>query len=251
MINWFRKAGRAREATVFPPGNVDYHSHLLPGLDDGAADADTALELMALLVGVGIRHFVLTPHVMEGMWPNTPERIQNRLAEFRPLVRERFGDTVTIEAAAEYMIDEGFLRMLGDQKLLTVRDNVVLVELSYMAPPLHLFAALARLQVAGYQPLLAHPERYFFYHNEADAFHDLKNAGCLFQLNLLSLSNYYGKDVRLCAEKLLKLGLYDATGTDLHHDRHAQQLTKMVSTGAFGGQVQKLMEGQVYDHGPA
>ena len=248
MITWFRKkTGVGHGGPTFPPGYTDLHSHLLPGLDDGAPDPDTALDLLGQMVELGIRHVVCTPHVMEGMWPNTTEKIQTRLAEFRPLVRDRFGEEVTIDAAAEYMIDEGLLRLISDEDLLTVRDNVVLVEMSYMAPPLHLFTALARLQVAGYQPLLAHPERYFFYHDDPDVFSDLKNAGCLFQLNLLSLSHYYGKDVRLCAEKLLKLGMYDATGTDLHHDRHAQQLTKMVSTGTFGAQVQKLMEKQVVE----
>ena len=241
MLHWLRKAlKKSPDVAPFPPGYTDIHSHLLPGLDDGAPDAKTALALLDTLVDLGIRHFVCTPHVMEGVWPNTTTQIQHALETFRPIVEAKYGDTVTVNAAAEYMIDDGLMPLISNRDLLPVRDNIVLVEMSYIAPPMHLFVALAELQVAGFRPLLAHPERYFFYHNDADAFQNLKDAGCLFQLNLLSLSNYYGKDVRLCAEKLLNAGMYDATGTDVHHERHAKQLAKIVASKRFGEVVWNL-----------
>lgn len=246
MITWFRKkTGVGHGGPTFPSGYTDLHCHLLPGLDDGAPDPETALDLLGQMVELGIRHFTCTPHVMEGMWMNNTRKILQTLQDFSPLVEERFGTTVALQAAAEYMIDDGFNPLIRKEDLLPLYDNLILVELSFVAPPIQLFTTLAEMQVAGYRPVLAHPERYFFYHNDLDAYQHLKDAGCLFQLNLLSLSNYYGKDVRLCAEKLLKLGMYDLTGTDLHHDRHAQQLTKMVSTGTFGARVQNLMERQV------
>lgn len=246
MIKWFRKKGEGADLKAgFPPEYTDVHSHLLPGLDDGAPDHETAMLLLDRMVDLGIRHFVCTPHVMEGVYNNTSEKILATLESFRERVGEKYEGRVTVNAAAEYMIDDGLLARIRKGDLLCAKDNIVLVEMSYIAPPLLLFPVLANLQVAGYRPLLAHPERYFFYHEDMDAFHDLKDAGCLFQLNLLSLSSYYGKDVRLCAEKLLKMGMYDATGTDLHHERHAAQLRKMVASGMWNASVRELLDRQI------
>ena len=234
MKNWFRrKEDRPGAGAVFPARYVDLHSHILPGLDDGAASLEDSLSLLDEMVGLGIRRFVCTPHVMEGVWNNTSDQIRFSLEAFGKVVDERYAGEVRITAAAEYMIDGGIMNLIRERDLLPLSGNLVLVEMSYIAPPLHLYSALAELQVAGYRPVLAHPERYFFYHDDWEAYLQLKEAGCLFQMNLLSLSHYYGKSVRKVAEKLMKEGLYDMVGSDLHHARHMAHLKELTGKRGF------------------
>lgn len=125
-----------------------------------------------------------------------------------------------LRVASEYLIDDSFLKRLENEKLLTIKDNYVLIEMSYINPPIHLYEIIMELHSQGYQPVLAHPERYNFYKNDYDSFKRLKNAGCLFQLNLLSSTNYYGSGITTIADHLLKENMYDFTGSDVHHQKH-------------------------------
>src|SRR5688572_6376522 len=105
MKNWFRrKEDRPRAGAVFPTGYADLHSHILPGLDDGAASLEDSLSLLDEMTGLGIRRFVCTPHVMEGVWNNTSEQIRFSLENFQKVVDEHYAGEVRIAAAAEYMI---------------------------------------------------------------------------------------------------------------------------------------------------
>jgi tyrosine-protein phosphatase YwqE len=126
-------------------------------------------------------------------------------------------------------MDDQFVRLFQSKNLLTLKDNYVLVEMSYINAPIQLYTILFDLQVAGYTPILAHPERYLFYQNNFDEYKKLKRAGCLFQLNLLSVVGYYGAQINKTAEKLLSQGLYDYVGSDVHHDNHIAAFSQKVS----------------------
>ena len=179
----------------FPQGFVDIHSHLLPGIDDGAKDLENAIALIEKMSSFGIKNFITTPHILGDLYPNTPEIIKSKLQEVQEaLVKRNFTD-ITITAAAEYMLDEQFAVILEKEEILTLKDNLVLVEMSYFSPPINLYDILFQLQLKGYKPILAHPERYNTYHNNFKEYYKLKRAGCLFQLNLLSLTEHYGKHV--------------------------------------------------------
>ena len=157
------------------------------------------------------------------------------------LIKRNLND-ISITAAAEYMMDEQFSALLEDnQELLTLKDNFVLVEMSYFSPPINLFDILFQLQLKGYKPVLAHPERYNSYHNNFEIYYKLKKAGCLFQLNLLSLTEQYGKGVTKTAEKLLKENVYDFVGTDTHHMNHLR-LLKKISTKSNLKKLSNLLE---------
>ena len=106
---------------------------------------------------------------------------------------------------------------------------MVLVEFSMLTAPLDLQEVLFEMQMQNYQPVLAHPERYAYLSRKKEFFDELKNAGCLFQLNLLSITGHYGSAVKELAEYLLKKDYYDFAGTDLHHHRHLAALQKMGS----------------------
>ncbi|MFV8335261.1 tyrosine-protein phosphatase [Flavobacterium sp. RSP29] len=213
---------------LIPEHHIDIHSHLLSGIDDGARTFEDTLRLTKALQKIGVSEFITTPHIIQYVWENTHEQIQNKKAT-TILELEKNNITVPFTAAAEYLMDDQFVRLFESHDLLTLKDNYVLVEMSYMNPPIQLYSILFDLQVAGYIPVLAHPERYLFYHNNFNEYLKLKRAGCLFQLNLLSVVGYYGTGITKIAEQLLQKGMYDYVGSDVHHDNHIAAFEQKVN----------------------
>jgi protein-tyrosine phosphatase len=208
---------------------IDIHSHLLPGIDDGAKTVSDTLRLINAFEKIGVSQFITTPHISHYLWNNSPETILRNHSETTILLAEK-DIKKPFRAAAEYFMDDWFEKHFITEKLLALKDNYVLVEMSYMNPPVQLYKILFDLQVAGYKPVLAHPERYLFYHKNFPEYEKLKKAGCLFQLNLLAVVGYYGEEIMKIAEQLLKRGMYDFVGTDVHHDNHIEALNKKVRT---------------------
>lgn len=206
---------------------VDIHSHLLPGIDDGAKNIDNSVELILKMYSYGIKNFITTPHVLGDVYPNSSETIKSKLEEVRTALKNKGYSDIKINAAAEYMMDEQFIDRLKANDILTLKGNYILVEMSYFNAPMNLYDVLFDIQLKGYKPVLAHPERYNFFHNDLQNYHKLKKAGCLFQLNLLSLTEQYGKNVQKISNELLKQNLYDFVGSDTHHKNHLQLLKKI------------------------
>lgn len=198
---------------------VDIHSHVLPGIDDGAQNISKSIELAVSLEKIGVSQIITTPHINHYVWNNSPEIIQSKLEETQIAFTENTIQT-PILAAAEYFMDDWFASHLKEGNLLTLKDNYVLVEMSYLTAPLNLYKIIFDLQVAGYIPVLAHPERYTFFHKKFIEYQKLKDAGCLFQLNLLAVVEYYGSKIAKATDDLLKKGMYDFCGTDVHHKNH-------------------------------
>jgi protein-tyrosine phosphatase len=229
MFSMFnKKAKYIPPNEFFPEDFVDIHSHLLPGIDDGAKDMEDSLALIRKMHEYGLRDLIVTPHIMAGVYPNDASAIKSKGKNLKAKVEEA-GIDVKLRFAAEYMLDEGFLNLLKSGELLTLKDNLVLVEMSYLQAPIHLKKILYELQLKGFIPVLAHPERYAFYHHDFHSYFNLVQRGCKFQLNLLSLSEHYGSSVQKTAIKLLKEGLISFVGTDTHHEGHIQ-LWKKVAT---------------------
>jgi protein-tyrosine phosphatase len=209
---------------------VDMHSHLLPGIDDGSPDLATSIELIDGLIKLGYKKFIATPHVLWDLYPNTTETITNALGELRAGLTEK-GLDVEISAAAEYYIDEHFVQELNNKvPLLTLKDNLVLVEFSMLTAPLDLQEVLFEMQMQNYQPIIAH---YVYLQQKKSFYDDLRNAGCQFQLNLLSLTGYYGRGVKDLAEYLVKNGFYSYAGTDLHGAKHLAQLPGLAQSSLY------------------
>lgn len=204
-----------------PDNFVDIHSHLLFGIDDGAKTPEDTLFLVESLKKLGVSKFITTPHTFAGFWDNTKQSIEAKEVEVQDLLLKN-NITNSLKAASEYLLDDHFVSLFQKNEILTLKDKYVLVEMSYLNPPIQLFDIIFEMQVAGYIPVLAHPERYNFYHKNFENYKKLKNAGCFFQLNLLSTVGYYGKDVTETANKLLQNGLIDFVGTDVHHKKHIE-----------------------------
>jgi len=202
------------------------HSHLLPGIDDGAPDLPTSLELIGSLMALGYRHLYTTPHVMTELYPNTRSTILRKRDEVQEALLE-LGMDVAFDAAAEYYIDETFVQLMKTEPLLTLPGNRVLVEQSMMQPYPELMKVLFDLQMKGYRPVLAHPER-FVYYKTVDALGVFVDRNVELQVNLLSLSGYYGEAPRKMAKILVDKNLVSFLGTDLHHAKHADKLKSLL-----------------------
>ncbi len=232
----------AQQGPPFGSLHTDMHSHLLPGLDDGAETVEHSLELLRELRELGFRKLVMTPHVMGDFYKNTPEGIRAALAELRTAAAAAGLDDVQLECAAEYYLDEWLgQKLAAGTELLTFggERRYLLFETSYMNEPFNLQATIFELKAAGYRPVLAHPERYtYFYGRLAEVRKLREEYGVLLQLNLNSLAGYYSPAARRVAEQLIDERLIDFVGTDTHHLRHTAALAgKTVSSSYF----QKLM----------
>ena len=212
---------------LIPTNYVDIHSHLLPNIDDGAQNFQDTIFLIQSLKNMGMSEFITTPHIYETFWKNTILEIQEKeQLTISNLKLESI--EIPLKAAAEYFIDDHFIDLFKKGEILTLKDNYVLVEISYLNAPIHIYNTIFDLQVAGYKPVLAHPERYAYYHKNFNEYLKLKNAGCLFQMNLLSTVGYYGESVFEAAKMLLNKGLIDFVGSDVHHKKHIDWFDKKV-----------------------
>jgi len=199
---------------------MDIHSHVLPGIDDGAKTLDESVSMIKRFQELGINKIVTTPHIMGGVWPNSKVEILNKLSGLKKKLLKEGINNFWVEAAAEYMLDENFIELLEKKDLLTIDGNKLLLEMSYINAPSNLFEIIFDIQVLGFIPVLAHPERYNYYHLEKSKYNRLLRSGVLFQLNLLSLSRYYGSKVQKTALYLLENNMYSFVGTDAHNIKH-------------------------------
>jgi len=221
LFNFFHK--KPAPAAHFGFLGVDMHSHILPGIDDGAPDMETSMQLIRGLQDMGFRKLIATPHIYKELYPNTVQTIRNALALVHTSVKEA-GIDVEIDAAAEYFLDEHFEELLARDELLTLPDRHILIEMSFMAPYPKLNEIVFQLCTKGYKPILAHPERYLYYADHPEQFERIRDFGCKLQVNTLSLSGYYGKPSQKLAQRLIEAGLISFLGTDLHHHRHHENL---------------------------
>lgn len=225
MLNWLFNKKENKEVTLDHIG-IDIHSHMIPGVDDGVETVAESVAMAAKMQSLGYRHLITTPHVMWDCYRNTPEIILGKLEEVQQAVKEA-GLDIKIEAAAEYFLDEHFNHMLNaDEQLLTLPGKRLLVELPYSTPLMNTSETLFSIIEKGYQPVLAHPERYTYFYSDPSIYKKLADGGCELQVNILSLSGYYGENISKMAEWLLKNNLATFLGTDAHKIQHLEMIRK-------------------------
>ncbi len=198
-------------------GYVDYHCHILPGVDDGFRTMESTLHCLETYKQAGVKEVWFTPHIMEDV-PNTPEKLRARFEE----VKAAYDGPIVLHLAAENMMDSLLEERLDKQDILPLGDDSILVETSCFNPPFNMDGILRRIKSMGYYPVLAHPERYVYMDDAR--YKQLRNEGVRFQLNVASLVGVYGGTAKSKAEKLLKEGYYTYTGTDLHREGIFQTL---------------------------
>ena len=230
MLSFFRPSKAEPDLSFI---GADMHSHLLPALDDGLKSMDETISFIQQLHSLGYQKFICTPHIISDLHPNSPKTILPRLEEVRKALKEK-NVPVQIDAAAEYMVDMDFENSIrnGDQ-LLTIGGNNILIEMSYIAPSPNMEQVIFDLNMKGLRPIVAHPERYLYYHNDFEKYQRIIDLGAVLQVNLLSLLGYYGKNVKAIAEKLVKRKMIQFAGTDMHHTNHLNALQELATKKDF------------------
>jgi len=238
MLSIFRK--KVKQYMDLSGVYADMHSHLIPGIDDGAPDVAISMQMIRGMMDLGYKKLITTPHVQWEMYQNTHEMIQAGAETVKKKILEEKLD-VEFTFAAEYFMDDHFDELLAEEQpaLLTIRNNLVLVEFSFIRQPIDLKDKLFKMQIKGYQPIIAHPERYLYYGAHKQWYDDLKEMGSLFQINMLSLCGFYGKKQEELAHYLIKKKYVNLVGTDMHNVRHVQILK---SSSSITDTVNRLLD---------
>jgi protein-tyrosine phosphatase len=217
---------------------VDMHSHLIPGIDDGAPTMEHSIAMLNKFAQLGYRKVITTPHILGEVHPNTPEIILSGLEEVRKEL-QKLNINIEIDAAAEYYCDETLLPKIKAKNILSFGNNYVLMEFSMLHASQYEAQALFELQVAGYIPILAHFERYPYYHGNFEKVEELRARNIKIQVNLGSLTGHYGPGVRKMAEELIKKGLVDFLGSDCHRMEHLLMIEKHLDAPIYDA-IEKL-----------
>jgi tyrosine-protein phosphatase YwqE len=216
--NLFKRKEQLLEPADFSVLKTDFHSHLIPGIDDGASSLEESILLIQGLRDMGFSKIITTPHCMSDFYRNTPEIINQGLATVKAELLKR-GIEIALQASAEYYLDDDFERKIDEGELLPFGDNYILFELPFLSEPPNFSQVVFKLQSMGYRPILAHPERYGFYYNKFETYQEFVDRGIHLQVNLMSLMGHYSPETQRIAEKLIGQELITFLGTDLHNER--------------------------------
>jgi protein-tyrosine phosphatase len=207
---------------------ADMHSHLIPGIDDGCQKIEESVDIIRNLKALGYKKLITTPHIQNDRFKNNRQIIMAGLDDLKMELIKNSID-IEMEAAAEYLIDDGFTDKYKNEKLMTFGDRFLLVELSYFSEPFNLKNIFFDLQTSGYKVVLAHPERYVYWHNRIEIYQELFDRNIYLQLNINSLTGWYSKESKIVAEKLIDKKLIRFLGSDTHNHVYLSELQKSTS----------------------
>jgi tyrosine-protein phosphatase YwqE len=228
IFSFFKKKKPQRVKSL----KVDLHSHLIPSIDDGAKDIDESISLIKSLNDLGYQKLITTPHIMSDAYKNDANIIKQGLN----LIHERLiqeNIEISIDVAAEYYLDDGFLDKLKNSEIMSINNKYLLVETSYISKPMQVEDMIFAISSAGYIPLMAHPERYRYIKDMRQEYSRFKELGVMFQVNINSFGGYYGKDAYNKALFLSKEGMIDFLGSDTHHLKQTQMLKNVLQTKEY------------------
>jgi protein-tyrosine phosphatase len=221
--NIFGNNGVDKNATPFTnPIKVELHSHLIHGVDDGVQTLEEALETLIVMSSMGYTKVITTPHIMSDFYQNGPHNLIPKLQELQNYIKEQ-NLTIELEVAAEYMIDDSIETKIKNNEILSFGGSkkYVLVEMPFLEEARNFKSVIFELQIQGFNPVLAHPERYSYFHKKKEKFEELVDNNVLLQLNNLSLIGYYSPHVLKAAEFIIDKKLHSFVGSDAHNIRHA------------------------------
>lgn len=228
MFGLFSKSKKQPQETFdYDFVSVDMHSHVLPGIDDGAQTVEESAVLIREMMGLGVKKIIATPHIMADYYKNNATTINDALHRLKEHLKAE-DINIPIQAAAEHYFDEFFVKLIDNNELMLINDTYVLFELAFTSKPPNLIYTVQKITDKGLIPILAHPERYpYLTLQEAES---MRSWGCRIQMNTISLTGYYGKEVKKSAEALIDAGLVDFISSDMHHPRHAQAFKNALQT---------------------
>ena len=228
LFGFFSTKPKNRVALDLSKVKVDMHSHLIPGIDDGAQNMEETIAMLAKFEALGFSKIITTPHIKHPSYPNSSAIILSGLNEVRNQMKE-LGISLTLEAAAEYFYDESFLEKVKSRDLLTFGDNYVLFEFSFYHTPTFVDVLFDELIKAGYKPVIAHFERYLYFLGSIEKAVEWRKRGVNIQVNLLSLTGHYGMEIKKQAEMLIDACEFDFVGSDCHRMEHLTLLEESLT----------------------
>jgi protein-tyrosine phosphatase len=205
---------RARAPTTM----IDLHCHILPGIDDGAADLSVSVAMARAFVADGVSIVACTPHILPGLYHNSGPQIRQAAAQLQGIL-EREGIPLRLVTGADNHITPSFVAELRSGHLLSLADtSYVLVEPPHHVAPPRLEDLFFNLLVAGYVPILTHPERLSWINSHYQAIERLVQAGVWIQLTAGSLAGAFGRNARYWSERMLDEGRVHILATDAHDE---------------------------------
>lgn len=230
--NIFKTKEKTPKQPFVNPITTELHSHLIPGIDDGAQTLEQSVEMIAEFAKLGYRKIITTPHIMADFYKNGPHNILPGLETVRKALREKQID-ITIEASAEYMVDDLLIDKIRAGEMLPFGKDYILFELSFDHEPPNIKEVIFELQLSGFKPVLAHPERYAYYAQQPDRYRELADAGVLMQVNINSIVGYYSPQMIKTVQWLAKEKLIQFVGSDCHHMRHFAPFTDALQSELY------------------
>ena len=239
----FNRIFSKKELTIEPINlsflRNDIHSHLIPGIDDGSPDMETTIILLKKFIDLGYKKVITTPHIMSDYYKNTPEIILSGLDKVNEEIIKNNLD-IEIEAAAEYNLEPEFEDLIEKDKLLTFgTENYLLFELSFFDEPTRLNEIIWKMREKGLSPVLAHVERYGYWHKDYDKIEEMINRGVKIQVNIGSIIGAYGPEVKKVAEKLIEDKVINFVGSDCHHEQHLEMINHASRLPIFHSLIQQ------------
>ena len=217
----------------------DVHSHLIPGIDDGSPNMETTINLLEKFIELGYSKVITTPHIMSDYYKNTPEIINQGLEDVKNEIVKR-NLKIAVEAAAEYNLEPEFEKLIANNNILTFgKKQYVLFELSFFDEPPRINDVIWLMREKGYCPVLAHVERYAYWHQNQDKIEEIINRGVKLQLNVGSLTGAYGPEVKKVAEKLIDDKVIEFIGSDCHHFQHLEMIHHACKLPSFHELIQQ------------
>lgn len=233
---------KANSEPFVNPIKTELHSHLIPGIDDGVQSIEESIEIIEFMhYQMGYNKIITTPHIMGDFYKNSRKNIMPALEAIRRELAEK-NIPVVLEAAAEYMVDEAFDQKIAKKELLTFGKDakLILIELPFMTEPFNFRSALFELKLAGYKPVLAHPERYTYFYANREKYEELIDQGILFQINMLSLTGHYSSQTQRAAEFLIEHKMVHYVGSDAHNIKHVNSIHSNVIPGKLYQKLAKI-----------
>ncbi|MFM2039236.1 MAG: hypothetical protein RL432_2175 [Bacteroidota bacterium] len=249
-MSWFsgllgkRKEQSSKDPLSLSAIGCDMHSHFIPGVDDGAQTMDDSLQLLQKMQALGYKKCITTPHIKMDIYPNSEEKLRRVFDQLQE-EKVRAGIGIEVELAAEYYLDDTFAERLKERELLCFgKQRYVLMEFSFTTPPVFEEDTFKRVLDRGYIPILAHFERYLYFHGKPEVAEKYRKIGVNTQMNLLSLTGHYGPDIRKQAERMVDDCLFDFVGTDAHRIQHLQLLEEHLSMPYLAELGKRLVKNQ-------
>ncbi len=227
---FFKK--KKKEKRRGPILSVDVHSHLIPNIDDGSRSLEESLVLLHGFEALGYEKLIITPHIMSDSYPNSATTILNGLDALRQEA-EKNGIALVLEAGAEYYLDEHFFEEMQQEKVMSIANRYVLFESSYISKPLQIEEMIFAIGEAGYEPMMAHPERYRYIRDPEKEYRRFKDLGVHFQVNINSFGGHYGKQAEGLANFLSEAGMIDFLGSDVHHRKQIDTLSELFYSDVY------------------